>query len=134
VNEDAEKIIKKIVEETGTPEEEVRKKIQEKIKTFAGLLTEVGAAYAVAKEMGVDIDVQRELSRRVKIKDLKPGMERIDVVGRVTRIFPPATYETEKGKGKYCRIIIEDNTGSVSVTLWNRDVDTWKRARYSWAT
>lgn len=119
---DADKIIKKIVESTGMSEEEVRKRIREKIKAFAGLLTEAGAAYAVAKELGVDIDVERELSQRVKISDLKPGMERVDVVARILRIFPPRVFKKDGRTGKYCRMIIGDETGTIRLTLWNRDV------------
>lgn len=119
---DAEKIIAKIVEKTGLPEKEIRERINEKIKVFAGLLTEVGAAYAVAKELGVDIDVERELSQRVKINDLKPGMERVDVVGRILRIFPPRAFKKDGRTGKYCRLIIGDETGTIRLTLWNRDV------------
>lgn len=119
---DAEKIIRKIVEEAGIPEEEVRERINKKIKAFAGLLTEAGAAYAVAKELGVDVAVDRELSQRVAIKDLKPGMERVDVVGRILRIFPPRVFKRDGRTGKYCRLIIGDGTGTVRVTLWNRDV------------
>ena len=119
---DADKIIARIVEKTGLSEEEVRKRINEKIKAFAGLLTEAGAAYAVAKELGVDIDVDRELSRRVKISELKPGMERVDVVGRILRIFPPRVFKKDGRSGKYCRLIIGDETGSIRLTLWNRDV------------
>ncbi len=119
---DPEKIVKKIVEQTGLSQEEVQKRIREKIKAFAGLLTEAGAAYAVAKELGVDIDVERELSQRVKIKDLKPGMERVDVVGRILRVFPPRVFQKDGRTGKYCRLIIGDETGSIRLTLWNRDV------------
>jgi len=119
---DAEKIIRKIVEEAGIPEEEVRERINKKIKAFAGLLTEAGAAYAVARELGVDVAVDRELSQRVAIKDLKPGMERVDVVGRILRIFPPRVFKRDGRTGKYCRLIIGDGTGTVRVTLWNRDV------------
>ncbi len=119
---DANKIIARIMEKTEMSEEEIRKRINEKIKTFAGLLTEAGAAYAVAKELGVDIDVDRELSRRVKISELKPGMERVDVVGRILRIFPPRVFKGDGKTGKYCRVIIGDETGSIRLTLWNRDV------------
>jgi len=119
---DADKIIGKIAEKSGLSEDEIRERINKKIKAFAGLLTEVGAAYAVAKELGADISVDRELSQRVAIKDLKPGMERVDVVGRILRIFPPRTFKKDGRTGKYCRLIIGDETGTTRVTLWNRDV------------
>jgi len=122
VSGEADALIRKIAERSGLSEDEVKKRVTEKIKAFAGLLTEVGAAYAVAKELGVDIDIEKEIHKKTPIAQLKPGMERVTVVGRVMRIFPPATYEKNGKKGKYCRIILADNTGEIGLTLWNRDV------------
>ncbi len=122
MGEEVDALVKKIAEHSGLSESEIRKRISDKVKAFAGLLTEVGAAYAVAKELGVDIDIEKEIHKKTPIAQLKPGMERVTVVGRVMRIFPPATYEKNGKKGKYCRIILADNTGEIGLTLWNRDV------------
>jgi len=122
VSDEVDSLVKKIAEHSGLSEDEIRKRMAEKVKAFAGLLTELGAAYAVAKELGVDVSVESEIHRKTPIGQLKPGMERVTVVGRVMRVFPPATYEKNGKKGKYCRIILADNTGEISLTLWNRDV------------
>jgi len=122
VNGDLNELVRKISEKSGLSEEDVKKRISDKVKAFAGLLTEVGAAYAVAKELGVDVDIEREISKRVKISELQPGMERVTVAGTIVRIFPPSTYEKDGKKGKYCRLIISDGTGEIGLTLWNRDV------------
>ena len=120
---DAEKIMAKIVEKTGLSRAEVEERVRKKIKEFAGLLTEAGAAYAVAKELGVEIDVERELAQRVKIKDLKPGMERVDLIVRVLRIFPPRVFRKDGRFGRYCKLIVGDETGTARLTLWHRDVN-----------
>jgi len=126
---DIDALIKKISQRAGIPEEEVKRRIEEKMKEFAGLLTEAGATYAVAKELGVEIDLDRELSRRVLIGQIEPGMERIDVMGRVLRIYPPKTFQKNGRTGKYCRIIIGDKSGSIRVTLWNRDVELVEKGK-----
>lgn len=126
---DTEKIIKKIVEKTGISRSEVEERIRKKIKEFAGLLTEVGAVYAVAKELGVEVDVERELTQRVKIKDLKPGMEHVDLIARVLRIFPPRIFKKDGRFGRYCKLIIGDETGTARLTLWHRDVNLVERGQ-----
>ncbi len=126
---DAEKIIRKIVEKTGMSRSEVEERIRRKIKEFAGLLTEAGAAYAVAKELGIEVDVERELTQRVKIKDLKPGMEHVDLIARVLRIFPPRVFRRDGRFGRYCKLIIGDETGTARLTLWHRDVNLVERGQ-----
>ncbi|HID09074.1 TPA: hypothetical protein EYP13_02495 [Candidatus Micrarchaeota archaeon] len=49
-------------------------------------------------------------------------MERVDVVGRILRIFPPRVFKKDGRTGKYCRLIVGDETGTIRLTLWNRDV------------
>ncbi len=127
--DEAEKIIQKIVEKTGLPREEIERRIEETIQMFSGLLTRAGAAYAVAKDLGVEIDVERELAERVKIKELQPGMEHVDVVGKVVRIFPPRRFERNGRPGRYCSVIIADETGQIRLTLWHRDVDLVEKGK-----
>ncbi len=122
MNADVNSLVEKIANHSGLSKDEILKRIQEKVKAFAGLLTEVGAAYAVAKELGVDIDVEKDLNKKVPISQLKPGMERIRIAGRIVRIYPPRTFEKDGKVRKYCRIVLADNTGEITVTLWNRDV------------
>ncbi len=122
MNADVNSLVEKIATHSGLSKDEILKRIREKVNAFAGLLTEVGAAYAVAKELGVDIDVEKDLNKRVPISQLKPGMERIRITGRIVRIYPPRTFEKDGKVRKYCRIVVADNTGEITVTLWNRDV------------
>ena len=95
--------------------EEIEKEVEKKIADFHGLLTREVALKLIAKERGL----YKEEEQIVKIKDIKPSMRRLTVSGKIIAIDKEKTYSS----GKRARsIIIKDDTGHVSVTLWNQDI------------
>ena len=52
--DDREAVVKKIIVYTGKARADIEKLMEAKKEKFAGLLTEAGAAFLVAKELGVD--------------------------------------------------------------------------------
>lgn len=119
---DAKKIIKRIIAETGKSEDEIRKLIDEKKRKFAGLLTDDGAAFMLAKELGVDIQLKTEKPQVVKIANLVEGMRNVDIVARVLHVQSPKKFEKENRKGRYCKLLLADETGEITLTLWNKDI------------
>ncbi len=77
-----------------------------------------GAAYIVAKELGVAIIKQE----RLDIAHVLPGMQNVDMIGKITRISPVREFSTEKAKGRVANITIADETGSVRMSLWNDEI------------
>jgi ssDNA-binding replication factor A large subunit len=56
---------------------------------------------------------------KVKIRDIRPHMENVDVVARVTRKSVPIEIRMKK----YAYAIIEDSTGQIKLNLWRGQVD-----------
>ncbi len=56
------------------------------------------------------------------IIEIKSEM-RVNVIGRVIRISRTRTFNSNGREGKFVIIDLKDNTGSISLTLWNKDVD-----------
>ncbi len=102
---------------------ELDKLVEKKIKEFAGLLTELGALYTVAKELGLDIDIDRSLGLRKKISELKPGERGISIIGRVTKLVPPRKIKKNGREIKYASVYLYDGSGEVRLVLWGRDAD-----------
>ena len=48
-----EELIHTVSEKTGLGEDEIKKKVKEKQRELSGLVSETGAAYIVANELGV---------------------------------------------------------------------------------
>jgi replication factor A1 len=63
-----------------------------------------------------------EESRTLKIAELKPGMRRVDVKGRIVDIENPREVQTKFGPGQVASATLQDESGSVKVTLWNENI------------
>ena len=107
-----------IISRSGKTLPEIQNMIEAKKEKFSGLLTDAGATFMVAKELGVELGGTSE----TKISELREGMNNIDVVGRVKRAFPSKQYEKNGKKGELRNIILTDGSGEIRATLWNRDI------------
>lgn len=56
------------------------------------------------------------------ISDIEGEMQ-VNVIARVIRISRIRAYNSNGREGKFITLDLKDNTGSISLTLWNRDVD-----------
>ena len=95
VLENKDEIIAKIIE-TGIEQGEVEAKIREKQEEYGGLLTEAGAAYAIAKDLGIELGFEPK-HEPIHVKDIKADLEGVDVEGKVTQVFPVKRWE-QSGK------------------------------------
>ena len=112
-------IVKKISSESGLGEQEIMRHIEDKKDELSGLISDEGAAYIVAKELGIAVIKQE----RLDIAHIIPGMQNVDVVGKITRLSPVREFSTEKGSGKVTNVTIADTTGSVRLSLWNDEIE-----------
>ncbi|MBI2075658.1 MAG: DUF2240 family protein [Candidatus Aenigmarchaeota archaeon] len=115
-----DELIKKISSFSGLEERDIRSKIIDKQAELSGMISEEGAAYIVAKELGVSLTRKQE---RLKIENVVPGMQNADVVGKIIRAFPVKEFSTEKAKGRVRNIIVGDETGTARLSLWNDEIE-----------
>ena len=59
----------------------------------------------------------------MSIKDLQPKMGKVELVAIVSNKEEPRTFNKEGRSGRVCNAKIKDETGEISLTLWNDDVD-----------
>ena len=114
-------IIAKVVENSGKSTNEINKLISEKQDELSGLVSAEGAAYIVARELGINL--LKPATRQFKIKNLIPGLRSVELQARIVRIFEPREWIKEDRSGKVASVVLGDETGSVRLTLWNDDVD-----------
>jgi replication factor A1 len=108
---------------------ELMRRIEEKKQTVgAGYLTDQGALFLVAGELGVSLR-KEEVSPSVTLKDLYIGANDVSVAARVLAIYPEATYKKKDGgMGKYRRLVLFDGSQSVRLTAWEEKADEVGRA------
>jgi ssDNA-binding replication factor A large subunit len=104
--------------------EEVLRRVEDKKRTVgAGYLTDQGALFLVAGELGVSLRKEAPTSD-MSIKDLYIGANDVTVVARVMAVYPESTYnKKDGGKGKYRRLALFDDKGSVRLTVWEEAID-----------
>lgn len=99
--------------------DELKGRIEEKKKTVgAGYLTDQGALFLVAGELGVSLKKQ-DASSDMRIGDLYIGANDVTVVARVLSVYPEATFNKKAGgTGKYRRLALFDGATTVKMTVW----------------
>jgi replication factor A1 len=110
-----DKILEKIAKASGFSKSEIERRIEAKRAKLSGLISQEGAAQVVAAELGVNFE-----NEKLKIEELLPGMRKVNVVGKVIKLFPVRAFKTQKnGEGKVCNLILADETSNIKVVLWD---------------
>jgi len=115
-----DELVKRISDNSNLSEDSVRDRIYGKQAELSGLISEEGAAYIVAKELGINLLRKQE---RLNLANVTIGMQNVDAIGKIIRVFPVREFSTEKSKGRVKNVIIADSTGSVRLSLWNEEID-----------
>ncbi len=116
---DAEGIRKKIIEKTSISEKELDDRIKQKMQEYEGLLNEAGAAFAVSKDLGVELGKSVETFNDIKISDLEEGLNSVTLKVRVKRAYAPRFFEKNGKKGNVTNFDVFDETGEARFVLWN---------------
>jgi ssDNA-binding replication factor A large subunit len=116
-----ENILEKIVTSTKHSKEDVEEMVIKKQAELSNLVSREGAAYIVAKELGLDL-VQRKKAG-VKVKDISSGIRYLTLKARVIRVFEAKEYEKEGRKFKVGNVILGDETGSIRMSLWDAQTE-----------
>jgi len=121
-----EKYIRRIIEETGLSKKDIEERVNEKKKELKGLISEEGALFIIARELGVEIkEDQRYIEDiEIKVSDIKPQMKNITLVGRVKQINRIHQFKRKDGsEGRVSSFILHDNTGDIRIVLWDESTN-----------
>ncbi len=115
-----DKIYDKIREKTGLSDEDINKKIEDKLSQLSGLISREGAAHIIANELNVKLFEQ---NGKLKIKDILPGMRSVTAILKVLRLYPITEFERNGQKNKVGSALVGDETGTLRLTLWGSQAD-----------
>ncbi len=124
--QEVEELVNIIAQESGLSREEVLSKMEEKIAELGGLIGKIGAAHLIARELGVELNITPSRKPELKIADVFPGMNSIDIVGRVLEKLGVREFKKSDGStGRVASLILGDDTGRIRVVFWNGDVERY---------
>ncbi len=116
-----EEMLSEIEKNTKIPKEELTEKIKKKQEELSGLVSLEGATHLVARDLGVNILFTNK--RRFKIKDIKDGLKKMDLVARIVQISEIREFERkDKEKGRVCNLVLTDGTGNIRLPLWDKQI------------
>jgi replication factor A1 len=115
---DTKQMIEYILEHSDLTESELLKLVAEKKeKVGAGYLTDQGALFLVAADLGVDIE---QPTLDMSLKDLYAGAKDINIMARILKIYPIKKITRNDGSSTTLRtLVIYDNDAKVRLTLWD---------------
>lgn len=121
----ADTVMQKILATTGMPAEDLARRVADKQRELSGLVSEEGAAYIIAKELG--LDVFEKSRRRLEIKNVVPGIKNLTLSGRVFKVFGPHEFEREGQKSAVANVMLADGSGVVRLSLWDQQTELLKK-------
>tara|TARA_Y100000034_G_scaffold31700_1_gene38793 strand:- start:3079 stop:4008 length:930 start_codon:yes stop_codon:yes gene_type:complete len=111
-----QRLVELIAEGSGTPVDEIERKIEAKQAKLSGLISKEGAAQVIAAELGVSFDKQT-----IKINQIVPNMKKINLIGKIIELFPVREYNKNGRSGRIGSFILADNTSNVRTVMWDEN-------------
>ena len=95
---------------------------QKKASVGGGYLTDQGALFLVAADLGVVVDYDSE--KPTSLAHILKDQNSVTVTSRIISVGCPKTFtrKTDSQKGLLSNIVIYDNSASISLSLWDRAV------------
>lgn len=124
-----DKVVEKIIAETGLSKEEVHQRIDEKVKELGGLITLEGAAHIIARELEINLYDQQvmEQPKPTTINELLSGMNNISIRVLIKNVYPIKTFTRKDGtQGAVQNIVLVDKTGKCRLVLWDEQIRAFK--------
>lgn len=112
--QDYSQLVERISKATALSVEDIERRIEAKRAKLSGLISKEGAAQIVAAELGINFDKQK-----LKVNELMSGNKKVNIVGKIIRMFPVREFKKETREGKIGSFILADETGNIRVVLWD---------------
>lgn len=106
--------------------DQILEKIQEKKRSVgAGFLTDQGALFLIAGELGVPL--RHMTSTDLTLKDIYVGANDITIVARVLAVYPISEFtKKDGGTGRYRRLGLFDKSNVAKLTIWDDNQEAIK--------
>ncbi|MFX1328673.1 MAG: hypothetical protein ACFE91_11145 [Promethearchaeota archaeon] len=118
--------INKIIEDTGLTRKEIQNLVEDKKNELKGLISDDGALFIIAKELGVDIRTEnKDLLKEIEIyiSDITQNMKNITLFGRIKEIYNVNSFTRNDGsQGFVGSFLLHDHTGDARIVLWDDQV------------
>lgn len=121
-------LIHALVHKSGLPHEEIIKRIKSKTEALGYLINDDVAVRLVAKDLGIMLSEDKIERPTLKVEDLVPGLNNVNLKLDVERMGHIREFTKKDGaKGKLAKLEAFDDTGKVTLCLWDENADLAKK-------
>lgn len=122
-----DKLIKKVVKESGKTKKEIKELMEKRKEATHGLLSDFGALYAVAKEFGISLEEGEKEIELTKISEIS-AQKSCNIAARVKAVYPSKDFKRKDGSsGKLASLVLMDDSGECRLVLWNNSAELAKK-------
>jgi len=126
--------INKIIEDTGLTRKEIQNLVEDKKNELKGLISDEGALFIIAKELGVDIkNENKDLLKDIEIfiTDITQNMKNVTIFGRIKDIYNTNSFKKNDGTNGFVgSFLLHDNTGDARIVLWDDQVKIFNEPNF----
>ncbi len=130
----SELYIKKILKNTGVTRKEIQDMVENKKVELKGLISEEGALFIIARELGVDVkEENKDLLNEIdlNISDITPNMKNINLIGRIKETYNINRFtKSDGGSGHVGSFLLQDDTGDIRIVLWDDQVNIFSESNF----
>ena len=99
------------------------------MEKYSGMLSREGAAFMVAKELKVELSLEKRISEKKAIESLQAGMSNVDLEVTIVQAFQAKSFEKNGRKGKMLSLVVSDATGEIRLTLWHEQAKLFEEQK-----
>lgn len=125
INLSKTEIIDKIQHSTQMQKTEIEDRISKKMTALSNLISEQGAAYIVANELGVSLNAISE-DGFMKIKQISTDMKNVSIFARVISVQAIREYQKNGIPSKVGNVLIADETGECRLVIWDSRISKFE--------
>ncbi len=119
--EDKEKLLNNLSEKSGKSKEELKEMISQKMDELSGLISEEGAIYIIANDLGVRIEGEKPKRdvNFVKVDEINEPKTPVSFYCKVIRKYDLVNFSSKNGEGTVQSLLVGDKTGITRLVFWN---------------
>ena len=119
-----EQIVERIKTNANISEDEIKERVNAKMKQLSGLISKEGAAHIVANELGIKLF--DSFTGKLQIKNIISGLRSVETIGKVIQTYELREFNTNERQGKVASMLIGDETGNIRAVMWGNQADNIK--------
>lgn len=121
-----QKLLDNLIKKSEKSSDEINKLVADKVNELSGLVSEEGAIYIVANELGVRLEVEKpkKETSSTKIEKITEPKTPTSLDCKVIRKYDRVNFSSEKGtEGSVQSLLVGDETGIIRTVFWNDKVE-----------